>query len=238
MSKAYQILIVEDNDIIQRIISTTFTQKGWEVFTASTAKQARLLANAQPYSLIIMDIGLPDGNGIEVSESIRGNPQCPSYQVPIIAITAHFSRPDDRARCLAAGINEVLEKPVSSAKLCQIIDAILPYAHLPIYDLNQAVTFHGNAGEANKIFHLFFDELEQAQPLMQQGFESKDWGVLRKVVHRQHGAALYCGTTRLNACLHDMETLLLTSPIDENRVTKHYHWMLENMALLSTIDEK
>ncbi|MCP3680910.1 MAG: response regulator [Gammaproteobacteria bacterium] len=79
MSKAYQILIVEDNEIVQRMMSALFTQKGWEVFTASTAKQARLLANAQPYSLIIMDIGLPDGNGIEISESIRGNPECPSY---------------------------------------------------------------------------------------------------------------------------------------------------------------
>ena len=72
--------------------------------------------------IVLMDIQMPTVNGFEASRRLRANPRFDS--VPIIALTA-FAMPGDRERCLAAGMNEYLSKPVKLKELVQLIEKFL-----------------------------------------------------------------------------------------------------------------
>ncbi|MCP4473806.1 MAG: response regulator [Gammaproteobacteria bacterium] len=233
MNTAFQILLVEDNDIVQRTTRSTFERHGCPVWLAPNAKEAILMSNTQPFSLILMDIGLPDGSGLDVSEHIRSNIHCPNRYTPIIVITAHFSTPDAKQRCTEIGINQVLQKPVYGKQLLQLLDGIEPYAHLPLYDKQKAIDLHRNAAAAEKVLHLYIKELERERDNFDKYYQAEDWDNLRKAAHRQHGAGLYCGTTRLNACLDDMETLLHHHPIQLAHVTTQYQLLQETLQALS-----
>ena len=222
MKTAYQILIVEDNDIAQRMTSMMFKQQGAEVWVAPTAKEALLLTNTQRFSLIIMDVGLPDGCGIEISQHIRNNPDSPNQQTPIIVVTAHYDNHENRQHCQAIGINEVIQKPLLSKNIEMLMATLEPYGHLPIYDEQKAITLHRDKATASKTLKLYINELAHMLPSFDQYYYAQDWKRLKAAVHREHGAGIYCGTTKLNAILNDMETLLRESPPNPTQISCHY----------------
>jgi CheY-like chemotaxis protein len=86
---------------------------GWEAFTHTREHQP---------NLIVMDIQMPDMDGLEAIRHIRSDPH--STSIPIIALTA-LAMPGDREKCLAAGADEYLSKPVSLRKLSDILKKLL-----------------------------------------------------------------------------------------------------------------
>lgn len=112
------VLLVEDEPLIQRFTKQILTEFGCEVDLAKNGQEA-LNKSLQPYHLILMDIGLPDMSGIEVTEKIRLSKDA-NRDTPIIAITAHASD-QDRKRCLSSGVNEFLTKPASYSSFKKIL---------------------------------------------------------------------------------------------------------------------
>ena len=239
MKTAYQILIVEDNDIAQRMTAMMFKSQGADVWLAPTAKEALLMANTQRFSLIIMDIGLPDGCGLEISEHIRNNPGSLNHQTPIIVVTAHYDTVENKKHCQEIGINEVIQKPLFTEKIESLMAMLEPYGHLPLYDEKKAISLHRDKATANKVLTLYIQELSKAIIQFDNLYEAQDWKGLRTAIHREHGAGLYCGTIRLNACLNDMENILLKSPIDTPFLDCNYAQLQQILKeVLSLTQEK
>ncbi|MCE9645725.1 MAG: PAS domain S-box protein [Chloroflexi bacterium] len=113
-----RILIAEDNETNVMVVRDYLEHFGYEVFVAGNGRE--VLANVQNISphLILMDVQMPDLNGFETTIHLRSLPEFAS--VPIIALTA-FAMPGDRERCLAAGMNEYLSKPVNMRALLELI---------------------------------------------------------------------------------------------------------------------
>ncbi|WP_019216010.1 response regulator [Legionella tunisiensis] len=84
---------------------------------AETGKEAVNMAQHNLYDFILMDIGLPDIDGIEATRQIRAFHSPNQAKVPIIALTGHASNWDKREEALAAGMNDVFEKPLTESKL-------------------------------------------------------------------------------------------------------------------------
>lgn len=116
------ILLVEDNEMLQEIISTRLELKGFRVSIAPDGKQGVEMAIKSTPQLILMDMSLPYMNGWEATEVIRGNEE--TKDVPIIALTAH-ALSSDRERGLAVGCNDYLTKPVDFQKLLKKIESLL-----------------------------------------------------------------------------------------------------------------
>ncbi|MEM7801615.1 MAG: response regulator [Chloroflexota bacterium] len=116
------ILLVEDNEMLQEIISTRLELKGFRVSIAPDGKQGVEMAIKLTPQLILMDMSLPYMNGWEATEVIRGNEE--TQDVPIIALTAH-ALSSDRERGLAVGCNDYLTKPVDFQKLLKKIESLL-----------------------------------------------------------------------------------------------------------------
>jgi CheY-like chemotaxis protein len=110
-----RLLIVEDDCINQKIISLFLKELNYEsIDLAGTGQQAISLLNFYDYDLVLLDIGLPDINGIELCKQIRQLSCC--NQTPIIALTA-FTNEEINRQCLSAGINNVLHKPINLDEL-------------------------------------------------------------------------------------------------------------------------
>ncbi|RMF05639.1 MAG: response regulator [Chloroflexi bacterium] len=116
------ILLAEDNAANVEVMSSYLTAKGYRVVTASDGAETIDYARKLRPNLILMDIHMPDIDGLEATRQIRNNPNLAS--VPIIALTA-LAMPGDRERCLAAGADDYLTKPVSLTGLAQTIESHL-----------------------------------------------------------------------------------------------------------------
>jgi signal transduction histidine kinase/ActR/RegA family two-component response regulator len=113
------ILLVEDSPINQRLAVGLLEKKGYEVFVANNGREAYEAFLNQPFDIVLMDVQMPEMDGFEATEAIRAAERDVSH-VPIIAMTAHAMK-GDRERCLRAGMDAYISKPIRAQKLYETI---------------------------------------------------------------------------------------------------------------------
>lgn len=118
-STAGSIMLVDDNEIILTTLRDYLVSIGYHVIACQNGKDALVEAKKNKPSLIIMDIQMPEMDGIETTSLIKKENGL--SQIPIIALTA-LTMKSDRERCMAVGIDEYISKPVSLQNLAQIIE--------------------------------------------------------------------------------------------------------------------
>jgi CheY-like chemotaxis protein len=119
------ILLAEDNEANINMFSSYLETKGYRLAVAKNGREAIELARSQHPNLILMDVQMPEMDGIEAMQHIRQDSTL--VDVPIIALTA-LAMPADRDRCLEAGANEYLSKPVKLKQLAESIQSMLAIA--------------------------------------------------------------------------------------------------------------
>jgi CheY-like chemotaxis protein len=119
-----RILLAEDNEINQEIVTELLGQAGVELQVASNGKEAVDLFLQNDFDLILMDIQMPLMDGIEAARTIRASGKTGADTVPILAMTAHESE-NEREKCLQAGMNAHLVKPVEPRLLFATLDTWL-----------------------------------------------------------------------------------------------------------------
>ncbi len=124
--KGEHILLVEDNIINQEIARELLEDTGLKVTTASNGLEALKFLEArpkeQPFSLVLMDLQMPEMDGYEATKHIRSNPEYDS--MPIIAMTAH-AMVEEKERCIAAGMNGHIAKPIEIKMLYNTLRSVL-----------------------------------------------------------------------------------------------------------------
>lgn len=105
------ILIVEDNYINQKVLDTYLSMKGITTFLANNGKEAISFFRKQKFDCILMDIAMPEMDGIAATKTIRNIEKRASHHTPIIAVTA--SDPNgNRDLILSSGIDDLIAKPI------------------------------------------------------------------------------------------------------------------------------
>lgn len=123
------ILLVEDNAVNQTVADKILTKAGHNFDTVENGRQALELLTKRRYDLILMDIKMPEMDGLETTRRIRHpESQVLDRNIPIIAVTAN-SMGIDRQQCLDCGMNDYLTKPIDAAKLIKTISTWLPVTH-------------------------------------------------------------------------------------------------------------
>ena len=113
-----QILLVEDNDVAQRFMRTVLERKGYDVRVAPSGLAAIDAVNAAPFDLILMDVQMPEMDGLECTRLLRALPG--GRTVPIVACTANTAF-EVRSSCIDAGMDDFLSKPVHTMELVEIV---------------------------------------------------------------------------------------------------------------------
>lgn len=120
----HKILVVEDNPIAQKIAQSLLKQTDCHVDLAENGHKGLELWKNNQYDLIFMDTGLPDIDGYEVTHHIRVQELANKNHIPIIALTAHAGE-DNKQRCIEAGMNAVLTKPLTIKKCTDILGSFI-----------------------------------------------------------------------------------------------------------------
>ncbi len=133
-----RVLIVEDNPINQKVAVILVTKLGFVADVANDGSEALDMVRDQAYTLILMDCQMPVMDGFEATKAIRAL-QTQAAQVPIIAVTANVME-GQRDKCLAAGMNDYLPKPINKEVLGKAVDRWIPPIPPPQTGPVQALT--------------------------------------------------------------------------------------------------
>ena len=132
-----RILLVEDNAVNQRLASILITRQGYEVEVASDGAEALEHLRHQTFALVLMDVQMPNMDGMEATRRIRAIEADPALRkdyvglralqqpLAIVGLTAH-ARKEDETACYQAGMNGFLTKPIVKAKLAVILSEMMP----------------------------------------------------------------------------------------------------------------
>jgi two-component system, sensor histidine kinase and response regulator len=120
-STVVRVLLVEDNMVNQRVAAGLLTKRGHEVTIAQHGGEALVQLEAQSFDVVLMDLQMPVMGGLEATAAIRARERGTGGHIRIVAMTAH-AMTGDRERCLAAGMDGYLSKPISPQMLFAVIE--------------------------------------------------------------------------------------------------------------------
>ena len=122
-----RVLVVEDNSIAAKVAQGALLELNCQTDIAADGKTALTLVEKNYYDLILMDIGLPDGDGCDVTRRIRLKQWQSNPSVPIIGLTAHTVE-EKKKRCLENGMNAIYSKPLTPEKASEILSVFLSHS--------------------------------------------------------------------------------------------------------------
>lgn len=122
MSENATVLYVEDNPQNMRLVRKFLRMGGYTLIEAETGEEGIKKATSEIPGIILMDINLPDIDGVEATKQLKAMPQ--TAHIPVIALTANAMH-GDRERFLEAGCDDYLSKPISKNELLDRIDSLL-----------------------------------------------------------------------------------------------------------------
>ena len=120
-----RILLIEDNEQNRYLAAFLMQARGWEMVHAEDGPSGIALAGQVDPALILLDIQLPGMDGYAVARALRLDPMLTA--IPIIAVTS-YAMPGDRERCLAAGCNGYIEKPIDPGSFAAEVERFVPEA--------------------------------------------------------------------------------------------------------------
>jgi PAS domain S-box-containing protein len=192
-TKSLRILVAEDNDFNAQLIEQLATRRGHQVTVAHDGREALALAKREAFDLLLLDIHMPELDGFHVVQTVRARERTSGGHLPVIALTAS-ARQEERERCLAAGMDEFLSKPIRSAELWTTVDRLL-VAHPPeargVSALLDAVVLWdvcgGDAGVLERLCSTFRSQLPDHLMAVSDALRQQHAPGLRNSAHKLSG---------------------------------------------------
>jgi two-component system, sensor histidine kinase and response regulator len=216
---ATRILVAEDNEVNKRVMLLLLEDLGYTADTVANGKEALAALRRHSYDIILMDCQMPEMDGYEASRIIRREFDRPPR---IIAMTAHALR-GDREKCLAAGMDDYLSKPVIEKDLETVLKRLTPGGNTeapsgdtetPIrnttapVDLQRLRDVSGDAsGTMRMIANLYLEQGAELLPAMEIAIRNNDAKDLSSIAHRLRGASLSCGSNSIVPFLNELEQM-------------------------------
>ena len=231
------VLLAEDNQVNQRVAVLMLERLGLRADTASNGLEALQSLERQPYDVIFMDVQMPEMDGLEATRRIRADFP-PERQPFIIALTAN-ALVGDRERCLEAGMDEYIAKPIRSEDLVTVLSGVrvelpvsaaapplqTPPASVAEEDapiLNESVleTLVSSLGEGGPaLVEELMDDLDREVPgqieEIEVAFRRGDAPTVRRIAHTLKSTAALFGGMRVSAAMRSIEATALDGRLDD-----------------------
>lgn len=188
------VLVVEDNDINQSLISLLLEQQGIIPDIADNGLQAVEMFTAKRYDLVLMDINMPVMDGLEATRQIREYEGVNDFApCPVIALTANVMS-EDRERFLAGGMDDYLTKPIDPERLGEVLGRYCQAqrqtkADLPFNTAELAETLGIDEDFVQKLIAKFIDSADEYLGNIENAVEKRDIEALKQASHKLHGTA-------------------------------------------------
>jgi two-component system sensor histidine kinase/response regulator len=127
-SAKLRILLAEDNPVNQKLATRLLEKRGHEVVVVANGREAVSAMEKQSFDLVLMDVQMPEMDGLEATRLLREREKNSASHQPVVAMTA-LVMAGDRERCLAAGMDGYLSKPIRPQELDEVLDRYVELAH-------------------------------------------------------------------------------------------------------------
>ena len=238
--KGSKILLAEDNLLNQEIAQELLTDEGFKVTIANNGKEAVNLVNDENFDVVLMDMQMPEMDGLEATMKIRET--FASDTLPILAMTANAGE-EDRERCLKAGMDAHITKPIDPevlmSELCKWIaqkdvDEKLQKPTKKVQSNNSIGAIDGIDIEAalrvvagkqsllNKMLTTFVADQSQATDAIKGALQNKDNELAKRLAHTLKGTSASIGAIKLQEIAAKIESYF-TKPYDDEVFNNDLH---------------
>jgi len=193
------ILVAEDNVVNQRLVSRVIGKWGHTAVIANNGKEAlAALEHAalenHPFDLVLMDVQMPEMGGLETTRAIREREKHTGRHTAIVAMTAHALK-GDRERCLDAGMDDYIPKPIQAEDLARAIGENVAESAGQAVSNDGAVNaaallarFRGDADLLKELVDLFFEESPRILSEIERAIAARDAAALHMAAHTLKGS--------------------------------------------------
>jgi len=212
------ILLAEDGLVNQKVAVSLLEQRGHQVVVANNGEEAVAALGRQSFDVVLMDVQMPTMDGFEATARIREKEAGSGRHIPIIAMTAHAMK-GDRERCLAAGMDGYIAKPIRAKELYAVVegmaaDAVGPQPQGPeitraeTIDRDQVLEYTGgNAETLNALVALFAQECPKLMGKMREAITQGAAAELQQAAHTLKGSIQVFGVKRPAEAALRLETM-------------------------------
>ena len=217
-----RILLAEDNRVNQIVASRILEKMGHSVAVANNGEEAVSLAEKQTFDLVFMDVQMPKMDGLTATKQIRERTKESQTRLTIVAMTAHAMK-GDRERCLEAGMDGYISKPINLVELQKILDGVMygtgeasQDAHREPADRSEPIRWDPDqllekVGGDNRLFHemmeVFLSETPRLVATLRKAVADGNASVLEKTAHSLKGQLGYLGVAPLSETIYEMEKM-------------------------------
>jgi PAS domain S-box-containing protein len=219
------VLLVEDTPANQKVVSSVLSKRGHMVTVAQNGREAVNLVQSGNFDVILMDVQMPIMDGFQATAAIRSIENGSPQPTPIIAMTAHAMR-GDREKCLAAGMDAYLAKPIDVQELLAMVEGVrrdesgdtkaelkkaagLATAAQPgVVDIEAAMQrLAGDMDLLRELATMFAEDAPQLLEKLEQGINERDASQVRRAAHSLKGLAANFGAARCVSVAQELELL-------------------------------
>ncbi len=236
--RALNVLLAEDNAVNQKLIVSLLGKHGHTTTVVGSGREALAAVTKSKFDVVLMDVQMPDMDGLEATRAIRHAEAESGAHIPIIALTANAMK-GDREKCLAAGMDEYVAKPVKADVLFATIDALLstpapdsdkvvltysnPLANEGktdtvgdrVFDREELLArVEGDAALVQELLSLFREDAPAIVNEIRQCLDSADWAGVARGAHKLKGACANIGAHRATRSAHTLELMSAGSRAD------------------------
>jgi CheY-like chemotaxis protein/HPt (histidine-containing phosphotransfer) domain-containing protein len=199
-----KVLLAEDNAVNRTLAIRLLEKHGHTVVVVENGRQALEVLERETVDLVLMDVQMPEMDGLEATAAIREKERKTGSHVPIIALTAHAMK-GDREKCLAAGTDDYLTKPIRTADLFAAIDRLSNAKTVPTplapavahetwtaaFDIDAALNHvEGDSALLEEIVQLFSEQCPKTMSEIDRALHAADFHRLERAAHSLKGSAL------------------------------------------------
>jgi two-component system, sensor histidine kinase and response regulator len=225
LHRRLHILLAEDNHVNQAVATRLLTRFGHTLVIANNGKEAIDLVQQQTFDLVLMDIQMPVMDGIVATKTIREREQSTATHIPIIAMTAHAMK-GDQLRCLAAGMDGYVTKPIQPGELQSALLAALedtprvesptveeprrPVSAESVVDWDMAKTLDqldGDAALLREVIEIFLDQAPKHLSALRLAVEQGIAATVESVAHSLKGELGYLGQPEVSKKAQEIEEM-------------------------------
>jgi two-component system sensor histidine kinase/response regulator len=211
MRKHLRVLLAEDNAVNRELTVRTLSKRGHTVLIATNGREALHVLETQTVDLVLMDVQMPEMDGFEATAAIREKERTTGAHLKIIAMTAHALK-GDRERCLAAGMDGYLSKPVQAEELLTVaegmsadpgpIEASVVRNHAVLDATVALARLDGDEALLADLSKLFCEETPRFLSAVRDALARNDSDALQRAAHSLKGSvSTFAAQDALNAVL-------------------------------------
>ncbi len=216
-----RLLVAEDNAVNQKLALQMLRKMGYRADVAGNGLEVLDALARQPYDVVLMDVQMPELDGLETTRRIRATHQAGFAQPRIIAMTANAMQ-GDRELCLAAGMDDYVGKPIQVKELqaalerwgqnLRPIESAAPVEAMPMIDWSKlddlrVLQSDSEADFAQEMVNLYLESVPALIDALQQSVAAGDAPVLQRSAHTLKGSSASLGVQRVAALCADLEKL-------------------------------